>query len=402
MTRIQTFCLALPLFAAFALAPSLHAQTKSHDLPLAPTPLMGWGTWNYYGAHITEAEVKANADALVASGLSKLGYTFVNVDGHWQGDRDAQGVLHSNPVTFPDMADLGPYLHARGLKFGIYSGPGPFSCGGNVASYGHEYQDAAMFASWGVDYLKYDLCTFRKIMAQAAETGGHQAAVALEKAAYEKMHLALRKTGRPIYFATCQYGDDQIWKWAPSVHATMYRTTDDIKDNWLSMTDIGFSQAGLTPYIDKGHYADPDQLEVGNGGMTPEEDRLHFSLWAMVAAPLILGNDLTKLTPEIMSIIGNKEVIAIDQDPLVHAADRVWAHGEEELWARKLSGNRMAVALFNRTNSAEIMSFQLSDIHWTGSAHARDVWAHQDLPTIHDTYTTTVPKHGVAVLVLSK
>jgi alpha-galactosidase len=389
--------------AVLLLATFTSAQTQSgKDIPLAPLPLMGWGTWNHYGAHITEADVKTNADAMVASGLRDLGYVFVNVDGHWQGDRDAQGVLNSNPQTFPDMHALGDYLHARGLKFGVYSGPGPHSCGGNVASYQHEDQDASTFASWGADYLKYDLCTFRDLMADAAKTGGHAAAFAIEVAAYQKMHEALRKTGRPIYFAMCQYGDDQPWLWAPEVHATMYRTTDDIKDNWLSMSNIGFSQAGLSHYIDKGHYADPDQLEVGNGGMTPDEYRLHFSLWSMLAAPLILGNDLTKLTPAIMSIVGNKEVIAIDQDPLVQAGDRVWAHGEFELWSRHLQGNRVAVALFNRANGTSTMTFHLNDIHWQGTARVRDVWAHQNLPPITNAYTTDVPTHSVVLLVLSR
>lgn len=391
--------------AVFLLATFTSAQTPagpdSPDIPLAPLPLMGWGTWNHYGRNVSEADVKANADALVSSGLRDLGYVFVNVDGHWQGDRDANGVLHPN-ANFPTMSTLGDYLHARGLKFGVYSGPGPRSCGGDNASYAHEDQDAAMFASWGADYLKYDLCTFRVFMDGIAETGGHAAAFALEVAAYQKMHEALRKTGRRIYFAMCQYGDDQPWLWAPKVHATMYRTTDDIKDNWLSMSGIGFSQAGLSTYIDKGHYADPDQLEVGNGGMTLDEYRLHFSLWAMVAAPLILGNDLTKLTPAIMSIIGNKEVIAIDQDPLIQAGDRVWAHGKFELWSRHLEGGRLAVALFNRANGTSTMTLRLSDVHWQGTARVRDVWAHQDLPPITDAYTTDVPTHSVVLLVLSK
>jgi len=393
--RLTLILLALTLPIAAQTAPK-------KDLPLSPLPLMGWGTWNHYGRSVSEADVRANADALVTSGLRDLGYVFVNVDGHWQGDRDAAGELHPN-ANFSTMNTLGAYLHAKGLKFGVYSGPGPKSCGGDNASYGHEDQDAAMFATWGADYLKYDLCTFRQyVMADLEKNQGHQAAFEAEKAAYEKMHQSLLKTGRPIYFAMCQYGDDEVWKWAPQVGATMFRTTDDIKDNWLSMSDIGFSQAGLSQYINPGHYADPDQLEVGNGGMKPEEYRLHFSLWSMLAAPLILGNDLTKLDPDTMAIIGNKEVIAIDQDPLVHAADRVWAHGEFELWARPLSGNRMAVALFNRTNGTDNMTFKLADIHWHGPAKPRDVWAHADLPVIKDSYSVEVPKHSVVLLVLSK
>jgi alpha-galactosidase len=392
-------CLAAALLALNVLP----APAQSPDLPLAPLPLMGWGTWNHYRRNIDDATVRANADALVSSGLRDLGYVFVNVDGHWQGDRDGQGVLHGAEGRFPDMHALGDYIHSRGLKYGVYSGPGPKSCGGDTDSYGFEDQDAAMWASWGADYLKYDLCSYRQfIMADLEKNQGLRAAYNSEEAAYEKMHQSLRKTGRPIYFALCQYGDDEVWKWAPKVRATMFRTTDDIADNWLSMSGIGFAQAGLSPYIDKGHYADPDQLEVGNGGMTPTEYRLHFSLWSMLAAPLILGNDLTKMDADTLAIVSNKEVIAIDQDPLVHAADRIWAHGEYELWARELSGHRMAVALFNRTNAPEDISFNLADIHWHGPAHVRDVWAHQDLPSITDGYTATIPRHGVAVLVLSK
>jgi alpha-galactosidase len=393
--------LLLPFAASLLLVISAPAQQP--DLPLAPTPLMGWGTWNHYGRNITEADVRANAAVLVSSGLRDLGYVFVNVDGHWQGERDAAGVLRADPERFPTFEKLGTDLHAMGLKFGVYSGPGPKSCGGDNDSYGHEDQDAATWASWGADYLKYDLCSYRQfIMADLEKTKGLRAAYDSERAAYEKMHQALRKTGRPIYFALCQYGDDEVWKWDPSVRGTMYRTTDDIKDNWLSMTEIGFAQAGLSQYIDKGHYADPDQLEVGNGGMNPIEYRMHFSLWSMLAAPLILGNDLTKMDADTLAIVSNKEVIAIDQDPLVHAGDRVWAHGEYELWARELSGSRMAIALFNRTNANEDMTFHLADVHWKGPAHARDVWAHADLPVIQDSDTVKVPRHGVVMLVLSK
>ncbi|MEO6923651.1 MAG: glycoside hydrolase family 27 protein [Bryocella sp.] len=398
---MKTSTTSLLCLAGFVLSASAMAQKP--DIPVSPTPLMGWGTWNHYRRNITEDEVKANADALVTLGLDKLGYVFVNVDGHWQGERDAQGNLHANPERFPTWDTLGDYLHAKGLKFGVYSGPGPKSCGGDNASYGHEDQDAAMFARVGADYLKYDLCTFRQyVMADLEKTQGHAAAFAAEKAAYEKMHQALRKTGRPIYFAMCQYGNDEVWKWAPEVRGTMFRTTEDVADNWLSMSEIGFSQAGLSPYIRKGFYADPDQLEVGNGGMSSDEYRLQFSLWSMVAAPLILGNDLTKIDQSTMDIITNKEVIAIDQDPLVKAGDRVWAHGQFELWARPLSGGRTAVALFNRTNGNVDLTLKLADLGWKGeTAKARDVWEHKDF-TITKNFTTTVKRHGVVMLVLAK
>lgn len=392
---------AMILFFAGTLA--VGAQSVPiKELPLSPTPIMGWGSWNHYGKTITEAEVRANADALVSSGLKDLGYVFVNVDGSWEGERDANGVLQSDHRKFGDMKLLGNYIHSKGLKFGVYSSPGPLTCGGYTASYQHEEQDAKMFASWGADYLKYDLCSFRVYMKLAAQKGGHSASTAAEIAAYERMHQALIKAGHPIYFALCQYGLDYVWEWGPKVGATMWRTTGDIKDTWESMSTIGFAQAGLAKYINPGHYIDPDSLEIGNGGMKADQYRLHMSLWSMLAAPLILGNDLTKLTPETMSIIGNKEVIAIDQDPLVKAGDRVWAVGQLELWARPLKDGAMAVALFNRNQGITTMSFKVSDIGWTGPAKARDVWAHQDLPIITDTFTADVPEHGVVMLVLHK
>jgi alpha-galactosidase len=398
--RAFLFCLLAGTFAVAGAQSASGPPLK--ELPLSPTPIMGWSSWNHYGTTITEAEVKANADALVSSGLRDLGYKFVNLDGSWEGQRDANGVLHPNPQKFGDMKELGDYLHARDLKYGLYSSPGPLSCGGFIASYQHEDQDAKMFADWGVDYLKYDLCSFRIYMKLAAQKGGHAASTQAQIAAYERMHQALLKAGRPIYYALCQYGLDYVWEWGPKVGATMYRTTGDIKDNWISMTGIGFAQAGLAKYVNVGHYIDPDSLEIGNGGMSPEEYRVEMSMWSMLAAPLILGNDLTKLDAQTLSIIGNKEVIAIDQDPLVKVGDRVWAVGQLEFWARPLKDGAEAVALFNRNQGITTMTFHLSDIGWSGPVSARDVWTHRNLPTITDTFTADVPKHGVVMLVLHK
>lgn len=404
------------LFAIFCLAAVICLRVDGQaanpvplrELPTSPTPLMGWGSWNHYDKRVTEADVRANADALVSLGLRDLGYTFVNIDGSWEGERDTAGVLHANPNRFADMKALGDSIHAKGLKFGIYSSPGPLTCGGFNASYGYEDQDARTFAGWGADYLKYDLCSFRVYMKLAAgildstKPLDHAKSTEAQIAAYERMHQALLKAGRPIYYALCQYGLDYVWDWAPKVGATMYRTTGDIKDTWESMTDIGFAQAGLSGQVRPGSYVDPDSLEIGNGGMTPDEYRLHMSLWSIVAAPLILGNDLTKMTPETISIIGNKEVIAIDQDPLVKAGDRVWATGQLELWARPLQNGSVAVALFNRNQGITTMSFKLQDIHWQGTAHVRDVWAHKDLADISDSFSADVPRHGVTMIILKR
>jgi alpha-galactosidase len=399
LTRVSTCTLVLLICSIAGIA---QKPQPLNALPLSPTPLMGWGTWNYYGKVVTEADVRANADALVSLGLKDLGYNFVNVDGSWEGERDANGVLQSNPKKFPDMKTLGTYLHSKGLKYGVYSSPGPLTCGGFVASYGHEQQDANTFADWGADYLKYDLCSLRVMMKTAEVDGDHAKSTAVQIAAYDKMQHALMETGRPIYYALCQYGIDYVQEWASKVGATMYRTTNDIKANWESMTQIGFAQAGLAKYQSPGHFLDPDSLEIGNGTLRPDENRLHFSLWSMVAAPLILGNDLTKMDKETLEIISNKEVIAVDQDPMAKAGDRVWALGELELWARPLSGGRTAVALFNRTNGVNTMTMKLSDVGWSGPAKARDLWDHKDLPVITDKLTVDVPRHGVVMVVLEK
>jgi len=372
------------------------AQTQA----LAATPPMGWSTWNHFHRDISDALVRAQADALVASGMRDAGYVYVNIDGGWQGSRDADGVLHPDN-NFPDMKALADYIHSKGLKFGIYSGPGPKSCGGQTTSYGYEAQDAKMFASWGVDFLKYDLCSYREIMKQ--ESGGNvEKSDALMKAAYEKMHQDLLATGRPILFSMCQYGWGEVWEWGAEVGGNMWRTSGDINDTYDRMALIGFGEAGLSKYAGPGHWNDPDFLEVGNAGMTPDEQRTHFSLWAMLAAPLIAGNDVTAMTAETKSILMNKEVIAVDQDPLGKAGDRAYAAGALEVWARPLGGGAMAVALFNRLTGATRMTLRLKDVGWHGRAAARNLWTREDVDVLSGETTVVVPAHGVVMLRLSR
>lgn len=386
--------------AFFSLALSLClAQSPPQKTDLAPTPPMGWNSWNYFGRNVNEADVRAAADAMVTSGMSKVGYVYVNVDGSWQGKRDANGVLHTN-AKFPDMKGLGEYIHSKGLKFGMYSGPGRFTCGGDIASYGHEYQDAKMFASWGVDLLKYDLCQFKQMMKQEAPNDPAKQ-YQMMRQAYEKMHQALVATGRPILFSLCQYGLDEVWKWSPEVGGTMWRTGHDIKPTYFSISEIGFAQAGLSKYAGPGRWNDPDILEVGNGHLSPDEEKTHMSLWAILAAPLLAGNDLPKMTEETKSILMNREVIAVDQDPLGKEGDRVWAQGRLELWSKPLQGGAMAVGLFNRLSGPTHMTFHLSQLGWKGSADARDLWAHKDVGVIKDSYSVWVPRHGVVLLRLT-
>ncbi len=366
---------------------------------LAATPPMGWSTWNHFHRDISDALVRREADALVSSGMRDAGYVYVNIDGGWQGVRDARGVLHPNS-NFPDMKALGDYLHSKGLKFGIYSGPGPKSCGGQPTSYGFEAQDARMFASWGVDFLKYDLCSYRDIMKEQSK-GDVEKSDALMKAAYEKMHEALKATGRPILFSLCQYGWGAVWTWGPEVGASMWRTSDDISDSYDRMSLNGFGQAGLERFAGPGHWNDPDFLEVGNGGMTADEQKTHFSLWAMMAAPLIAGNDLTEMSEQTRRILLNREIIAVDQDALGRAGGRVYKDGPLEVWARPLEGGAMAVALFNRTTGAARMTLRLKDVGWEGPAAARDLWVHKGIGVLSPETAFTVPGHGVTMLRLT-
>ena len=330
---------------------------------LARTPPMGWNSWNHFAGKVTEQDVKDAADAIVASGMRDAGYVYVNIDDTWEGDRDASGVLHTNQ-KFPDMKALGEYIHARGLKFGIYSSPGPRTCARYAASYGHEQQYADLYASWGVDYLKYDLCSFGTLMEAgiAEHPDDPDYGNKMMKAAYLKMRTALDKTGRPIVFSLCQYGDDDVWTWGPDVGGNLWRTTGDINDHYDRMAKIGFGQAGLAKYAAPGHWNDPDMLEVGNGGMTADEYRTHMSLWALLAAPLLAGNDLSKMTPETKSILMNKDVIAVDQDKLGAQGDRVSQNGDLEVWSKPLSGGGVAVGLFNRGTSTAEISLLLSDL----------------------------------------
>lgn len=367
---------------------------------LAPTPPMGWSTWNHFRHDISDALIRAQANAMVSSGMRDAGYVYVNIDGGWEGYRDGQGVLHPNG-NFPDMKALGEYIHSKGLKFGIYTGPGPKTCAGAPASYGFEAQDAKMFASWGVDFVKYDLCSFRENM--KSEAGDDvQKSDAMMKAAYEKMHEDLLATGRPILFSLCQYGWGKVWTWGPDVGASMWRTSEDINDTYDRMALNGFGEAGLAKYAAPGHWNDPDFLEVGNPGMTPDEQRTHFSLWAMLAAPLIAGNDLTAMSAETKNILMNREVIAVDQDPLGRQGDRAWKEGPLEIWTKALEGNSMAVALFNRTTGSTRMMLHLKDVGWKGRASAHDLWAHEDLGMVNDETTMTVPGHSVVMLKLTR
>ena len=370
---------------------------------LAATPPMGWNSWNHFAAHVTDADVRSAADMIVSTGMKDAGYIYVNVDDTWQGQRDAEGVLHPNE-RFPDMKALGDYIHSKGLKFGIYSSPGAKTCGGYEGSLNHEAQDAKKYAEWGVDFLKYDLCSYNDDMLKAAKEHPENSHIKKDMmiAAYQKMGDALKATRRPILYSLCQYGVDDSWKWGPGVGAQMWRTTDDIDDSYGRMIAIGFSQAGLSKFGGPGHWNDPDMLEVGNGKMTEDEYKTHMSLWVLLAAPLLAGNDLSKMSESDKSILMNREAIAIDQDSLGKQGDRLFQSGDLDVWTKPLSGGRVAVGLFNRSWSTRDVSFDLAAIGFGSGATVRDVWKHRDLGHFSGNFTDTLPTHGVTLLIVSK
>jgi len=375
-----------------ALPPPRLPLPQLHDVPdngLARTPPMGWNSWNKFAGKVDDATVRAIADAMVASGMQKAGYVYVNIDDTWEGpQRDASGNVAGN-TKFPNMKALAAYVHSKGLKIGIYSSPGPKTCAGYEGSYGHEEQDARTYAAWGFDYLKYDWCSASRIYKDEEMP-----------AVYQKMGDALLKTGRPIVFSLCQYGSEDVWKWGAKVGGNLWRTTGDISDNWRSMSGIGFSQFDIAPYIKPGHWNDPDMLETGNGGMTADEYRTHMSLWSMLAAPLLAGNDLRTMSEETKELLTNGEVIAIDQDPDGKPAQRLSdPNAAATVVVRSLHDGSLAVGLFNRAAQPQSVTIQWSSVNLAGKKlRGRDLWKHSEVPLSGDAYTADVPAHGVVLL----
>jgi alpha-galactosidase len=392
------FAVALPALTQNA------GSSATANSSLVATPPMGWNSWNHFASKVTDADVRAAADALVSSGMKDAGYTYVNIDDTWEGKRDRHGVIHSNE-KFPDMKALADYVHVRGLKLGLYSSPGPRTCAGYTGSYRHEKQDAMTYAAWGVDYLKYDMCSYGNIMKKKAGGVDNPAAeprrLKMDQEAYEKMHQALGASGRAIVLSMCQYGWDDVWKWGKSVGGNLWRTTGDINDTYARMAEIGFAQAGLARYAGAGHWNDPDMLEVGNGGMTADEYRTHMSLWAILAAPLLAGNDLNTMTPETLAILTNREVITIDQDALGRQGDRIYQKGTAEIWSKPLSGRAQAVGIFNRSSEAQQIPLKLSQVGVSEAATLHDIWGASDVTAAEGIYRASVPAHGVVLLRVS-
>ncbi|XP_021737953.1 alpha-galactosidase 3 [Chenopodium quinoa] len=334
---------------------------------LARTPQMGWNSWNYFACNINETVIKETADALVSTGLADLGYVYVNIDDCWSRlTRNSKDQLVPDPKTFPSgIKALADYVHAKGLKLGIYSDAGAFTCQVRPGSIFHEKDDAQIFASWGVDYLKYDNCFNLGIP---------------PKKRYPPMRDALNATERPIFYSLCEWGVDDPALWAGEV-GNSWRTTDDINDSWASMTTIADLNDKWASYAGPGGWNDPDMLEVGNGGMTYNEYRAHFSIWALMKAPLLIGCDIRNMTAETLKILSNTEVIGVNQDPLGVQGRKVHASGKDgcqQVWAGPLSGNRLVVALWNRCSSAALITaeWNVLGLQSSISVSIRDLWKH--------------------------
>src|SRR5947208_10344685 len=356
--------------------PALH---KVADNALARTPPMGWNSWNKFAGRVDDAAVRGMADAMAANGMKDAGYVYVNIDDTWQGEREKNGNITTNK-KFPDMKALADYVHSKGLKIGIYSSPGPNTSAGYGGSDGSQDQDAQTYAAWGIDYLKYDWCGARNLYTDQEM-----------RALYQVMGDALLRAGRPILYSLCQYGRAEVWKWGADVGGNAWRTTGDIRDTWDSMTTIGFSQDELAPWAAPGHWNDPDMLEIGNGGMNDDEYRTHMSLWSILAAPLLAGNDLRNMTPAILEILTNREVIAVNQDKDGKQGQRITKSGDQEVWARPLAGGAQAIGLFNRGGTPAKIALKWSDLGLTSApAHARDLWAHSDLKLDAGEYSVMV------------
>jgi alpha-galactosidase len=380
------------------------AQAQKFDR-LAATPPMGWNSWNHFGCDVDEELIRDTVDAMVSSGMKDAGYEYVNIDDCWHGERDGNGFIQPDPERFPSgMKALADYAHSKGLKLGIYSDAGEKTCAGRPGSRGHEYQDALTYARWGIDYLKYDWCHTEGLNAEAA---------------YLTMRDALHAAGRPIVFSICEWGTNRPWEWGQEV-GHLWRTTGDISacfdcevghGTWSSwgVLHILDKQLGLRVHAGPGHWNDPDMLEVGNG-MTMGEDRAHFSMWAMLAAPLLAGNDLRNMSEETRQILTNAEVIAVDQDPLGVQGFRALAAGDQEIWYKPLVEGDWAMCILNRGDAPATVEVDWSEHHIadgmsdrrtafdTTSYRIRDLWTGRDLGTTGETLIAEVAGHDVLMV----
>ena len=382
MTRpspVTRFVVFLLLNAACWFSPSAFPQAAG---ALAMTPPMGWNSWNKFGCNVSDKLIREMADAMVSSGMKAAGYQYVNIDDCWQVSRDAQGTIVADPERFPSgIKTLADYVHSKGLKLGIYTDAGTGTCEKRPGSLNHEVQDAKTYASWGIDYVKIDWCNAEGLDPEVQ---------------YAKFRDALAQSGRSIVFSICNWGVKAPWRWGPKT-GNLWRTTGDISDSYESMSLIGFGQNGLEKFAGPGHWNDPDMLEIGNGHM----NRTHMALWALLAAPLLAGNDLRDMSAETKELLTSSEVIAVDQDSKGIQGHRFWQEGPLEIWGKPLADGSHAVGLFNRSESTIKMTLDFKTIGAPSSARLRDLLDHKDLGAAQDSYATEVPTHGVVLLKVS-
>ena len=367
---------------------------------LALTPPMGWNSWNCWGLAVDDQKVRSSAKAMKESGLIDFGWQYINIDDGWEADkRTADGELLGNE-KFPDFKVLCDYVHDLGLKIGIYSSPGPETCGGHLGSYNHEYIDAQTWAQWGIDYLKYDWCSYEEI--------AEDHSLPELKKPYALMNEALQATDRDIVYSLCQYGRGDVWKWGNDVGGHLWRTTGDIRDTWSSITRIGFEQQlGLSPYAGPGSWNDPDMMVVGQVGwgpdlhpsrLTPNEQYSHVSLWCLLSAPMLLGNDLSKMTLFTKRLLTNDEVIAVNQDESGNQASRVISKDGFQVWMKEMHDGSLAVGLFNMEDTYRDYSLFLEDLGVDESCTIRDLWRQKDEGSFSDIYKTEIAPHGVKLI----
>ena len=373
---------------------------KCGDL-LALTPPMGWNSWNCWGLSVSDEKLKASAKAMMDMGLIDHGWTFMNIDDGWEAEtRKDNGEIVANK-KFPDMRKLGDWLHGNGLKFGIYSSPGPKTCGGYLGSYKHEKQDAATYASWGIDYLKYDWCSYGEIHDKNDST------LESYKKPYTVMRDALLKQNRDIHYSLCQYGMKNVWEWGATVNGNCWRTTGDIEDTWESLKEIGFSQTIQNKFAGPGRWNDPDMMIVGQVGwgdhlhptrLTPDEQYTHVSLWCMLSAPLLIGCDLAKLDDFTLNLLTNDEVIAVDQDPLGKQAHQALKTDSYQVWMKDLEDGSMAMGIFNLSDKDDVIRFYWNNLGLGENFTVRDLWRQKDLGFFKSMFATRVAAHGVTLI----
>lgn len=431
------------------------------------TPPMGWNSWNCFGPRIDAGKIRSAADAMVKSGLIDHGWTYINMDDKWEGVRSPEGKIQGSE-NFPDMKGMADYIHGLGLKVGLYSSPGPYTCAGAPGSYEHEDQDAQTYAEWGMDYLKYDWCSYdgvihtrraekfaealpdfaanikdlaaqmsvlkekyrltpntnkpdiiqqrkdlenqmKDINGKLEALYGHLDAhrggaitLAEQQAPYRLMRASLNKVNRDIVYSFCQYGMGGVQTWGADAGGNTWRVTGDIRAIWPSVEAHGFKlKPGLAQWANPGHWNDPDMLEVGNGDLTPDENYTHMTLWCMLTAPLLIGCDMTRMTPFTISLFSNDEVLAVNQDRLGKQGDRVKQDGTSEVWTKPLADGALAVAFFNRGEVAADISVSWSELGLNGKQSVRDLWREKDLGTADTSYSVNVARHGAELFKIS-